>query len=250
MTEESFGVPFDVDPSKVEQAGWAVVFGAEEGNDVKAALEPLIEHRRRRIGDARTKVLEHRPGEGWTDWLARHRTAPGNINPDKVPYYLLLIGGPNHIPFSLQYLLDTEYAVGRLDFDDAAGYRSYVAGLIDYEETDAAPHDAAATFFGTRHPFDGATQLSADSLVRPLIRSSSPAGDSPPRSRATGSTRCSASPPQRPASARSSPVQARQAARRCSSPRPTGWVAGRPAMPTSARGTARCSARTGRASAR
>ncbi|MET0745192.1 MAG: hypothetical protein ABWY78_17605 [Microvirga sp.] len=171
MTEESFGVPFDVDPSNVEQAGWAVVFGAEEGNDVKSALEPLIEHRRRRIGEARTKVLEHRPGEGWTDWLARHRTAPGNIHPDKVPYYLLLIGGPNHIPFSLQYLLDTEYAVGRLDFDDAAGYRTYVAGLIDYEETDAAPHEAAATFFGTRHPFDGATQLSADSLVRPLIQS-------------------------------------------------------------------------------
>ena len=44
--------------------------------------------------------------------------------------------------------------------------------------------------------------------------------------------------------------RARRAARRCSSPRPTGWVAGRRAIPTSARGTARCSARTGPASAR
>lgn len=168
---ESFGVPFHIDPSKVEQAGWAVVFSTEANNDVKAALEHLIEHRRRWIGDARTKVLDHRPGEGWTAWLARHGTAPGNINPEKVPYYLLLIGGPNQIPFSLQYLLDTEYAVGRLDFDDADGYRGYVAGLIDYEDASMAPHDAAAIFFGTRHPFDGATQLSADSLVRPLIRS-------------------------------------------------------------------------------
>jgi hypothetical protein len=176
MTEESFGVPFNVDPSKVEQAGWAVVFSTEAGDDVKAALDPLIEHRRRRIGDARTKVLQHRPGEGWTDWLARYRTAPGNIDPDKVPYYLLLIGGPNQIPFSLQYLLDTEYAVGRLDFDDAASYQGYVAGLIDYEDANAAPHDAAATFFGTRHPFDGATQLSADSLVRPLVQSFRPGG--------------------------------------------------------------------------
>ena len=137
----------------------------------KRRWSTLIEHRRRRIGDARTKVLEHRPGEGWTAWLARHGTAPGNVNPEKVPYYLLLIGGPNQIPFSLQYLLDTEYAVGRLDFDDADGYRGYVAGLIDYEDASTAPHDAAAIFFGTRHPFDGATQLSADSLVRPLIRS-------------------------------------------------------------------------------
>jgi hypothetical protein len=176
MTEETFGVPFDVDPSKMEQAGWAVVFSTEEGNDVKAALEPLVEHRRQRVGDARTKVLEHRPGEGWPEWLARHRTAPGNVEPDKVPYYVLLIGGPDRIPFSLHYLLDTEYAVGRLDFGDADGYRRYVAGLIEYERADAAPHDAAATFFGTRHAFDGATQLSADSLVAPLTQNFQPGG--------------------------------------------------------------------------
>jgi hypothetical protein len=171
--EELFtlGVPFDIDPSKVEQAGWGVVFSTKTGNDVKAALEPLIEHRRRQIGGARTKVLEHRPGEGWTDWLGRHRAAPGNIKPENVPYYLLLVGGPNQIPFSLQYLLDTEYAVGRLDFDDAGSYRDYVAGLINYENANAVPHEAATTFFGTQHPFDGATQLSANSLVRPLIQS-------------------------------------------------------------------------------
>lgn len=176
MTEKTFGVPFDVDPSKVEQAGWAVVFSTEEGEDVKAALEPLVEHRRQRVGDARTKVLEHRPGEGWHDWLARHRTPPGSVEPDKVPYYLLLIGAPERIPFSLQYLLDTEYAVGRLNFDDIDGYNRYVTGLIDYETAAAAPHDAAATFFGTRHPFDGATQLSADSLVTPLTESFQPGG--------------------------------------------------------------------------
>ena len=176
MTEDTYGVPFDVDPSRVEQAGWAVVFSTEEGDDVKAAVETLVEHRRQQVGNARTKVLEHRPGEGWADWLARHRTAPGNVEPDKVPYYLLLIGAPSRIPFSLQYLLGTEYAVGRLDFDDADGYHRYVDGLVDYEQTDAAPHDALATFFGTRHAFDRATQLSADSLVTPLIRGFRPGG--------------------------------------------------------------------------
>lgn len=176
LTEKTFGLPFDVDASKVGQAGWAVVFSTEEGDDIKAALEPLVEHRRQQVGDARTKVLEHRPGEGWHEWLARHRVAPGSVEPDKVPYYLLLIGTPERIPFSLQYLLDTEYAVGRLDFGDVDGYRRYVAGLIDYERAAAAPHDASATFFGTRHPFDGATQLSADSLVTPLTESFRPGG--------------------------------------------------------------------------
>jgi hypothetical protein len=169
--EDTLGLPINVDPEKVEEAGWAVVFSTEAGDDVKAALEPLIEHRRQRIGDALTKVLEHRPGEGWAEWLDRHRTAPGNVKPELVPYYVLLIGGPTQIPFSFQYLLDTEYAVGRLDFDDVAGYRNYVAGLIDYEEGEAEPRDASAAFFGTRHLSDRATQLSAESLVAPLVRS-------------------------------------------------------------------------------
>jgi hypothetical protein len=42
-----------------------------------------------------------------------------------------------------------EYAVGRLHFDDADGYRQYVTSLIDYEQADAAPRDRAAGFFGT-----------------------------------------------------------------------------------------------------
>ena len=176
MTEATFGTPFNVDPANVTQAGWSVVLSTGEADDVKASLEPLIEHRRGAIGDARTKVLDHRPGEGWSEWLARHGTAPGNVEPTKVPYYVLLIGSPERIPFSFQYLLDTEYAVGRLDFDDADGYRRYVAGLLDYEKAGVAPHDRAATFFGTRHPFDAATQLSADSLMAPLVAGFQPGG--------------------------------------------------------------------------
>jgi hypothetical protein len=174
--QASFGPPFDVRPENVAEAGWAIVFGSDETAAVKRALEPLIEHRRRQIGD-KARVLEHRPGERWPQWLARHGVGPGNLEPSKVPYYILLIGSPNRIPFSFQYLLDVEYAVGRLDFgQDGDAYGRYVASLIDYEEAAAAPHDRAAVFFGTRHPFDDATQLSADHLVRPLADSFRPGG--------------------------------------------------------------------------
>ncbi len=176
QTEASFRLPFNIHPEDVGAAGWAIVFGANEDDAVKAALEPLIEHRRAQVGDARTKVLDHQPGERWPEWLDRHGTAPGNVDPDKIPYYVLLVGRPERIPFSFQYLLGVEYAVGRLDFGDADGYRRYVAGLIDYERSAAPPRDAVATFFGTRHPFDGATQLSADSLVKPLADSFRPGG--------------------------------------------------------------------------
>jgi Peptidase family C25 len=175
QSEATYRVPFDIDPENVANAGWAIVFSEDEDDVVKAALDALIEHRGSQVGDDRMKVLDYQPGEGWPEWLVRHGTSIGNLDPRKVPYYVLLVGGPDRIPFSFQFLLSVEYAVGRLSFDDADGYRRYVGGLIDYES--AAPaRDSVATFFGTRHPFDRATQLSADSLVTPLSDGFGPGG--------------------------------------------------------------------------
>jgi hypothetical protein len=175
ISQPHFGLPFNVDPEKVDQAGWAIVFSVEEDERVKRKLAPLIEHRQRQIGDL-VKVLDYLPDETWPDWLARHEVGPGNIDPRKVPYYVLLVGHPSRIPFSFQYLLDIEYAVGRLDFDTADDYGRYADALIGYERAAAAPHQQAAAFFGTRHPFDGATQLSSDQLVQPLADSFAPGG--------------------------------------------------------------------------
>jgi len=136
----------------------------------------LIEHRLRQLSEKKVKILDHLPGETWPEWLARHRTAPGSVDPQKVPYYVLLVGPPGRIPFSFQYLLDVEYAVGRVDFDDAAGYARYAQSLVEYEQADAPLRDRSAALFGTRHPFDGATQLSADTLVCPLAASFEPGG--------------------------------------------------------------------------
>jgi hypothetical protein len=176
IQQPTFGLPFNVRPEDVSEVGWAIVFASDETDPVRDALAPLIEHRRSRLGDDRVKVLDHRPGEGWQDWLVRHRTTPGNVDPRRVPYYVLLVGGPARIPFEFQYLLDVEYAVGRLHFDDAGGYKRYVSSLIDYERARGSPREPTAAFFATRHPFDIATQLSADLLVRPLADSFRPGG--------------------------------------------------------------------------
>jgi hypothetical protein len=165
---KTFGPRFDLDPEVLSDVGWAVVFSEDEDPAVREALAPLVVHRRGIAGEERTKVLDYSPGESWTDWLARHRTAPGNVDPRKVPYYVLLVGSPERIPFSFQYLLDVEYAVGRLDLDDPGSYGRYAAAIVEHEQGGAEPRDATATFFGTRHAFDGATQLSSDSLVTPL----------------------------------------------------------------------------------
>jgi hypothetical protein len=167
------GLPFDIDPLDISQAGWAIVFHKDEDAAVKAALQPLITHRSAQIcNDPRLKLLEYRPGEDRQRWLARHGVAAGNIDPTRVPYYLLIIGAPTRIPFTFCRELAVEYAVGLLTFDDTGDYATYVASLLSAERGDVAPRSRRVTFFAPRHELDAATQLSADRLVGPLAEGS------------------------------------------------------------------------------
>jgi hypothetical protein len=160
---------FDLDPTDPAQAGWGIVFHENESDLVKQALEPLVRHRREKIGnDDLVKVLEYRQGEQLKDWLGRYHLAPGSKDPTLVPYYLLLVGSPDKIPFLFGHHLDLEYAVGRLDFERPVDYAAYADSLIDYETSTSVPNGREVVFFGTRHKFDNATQLSADQLVAPL----------------------------------------------------------------------------------
>lgn len=169
ISQPHLGLPLGADPADVTQAGWAVMFHHDEDQAVKDALAPLIEHRRQQIGDDdKVKVLDYRDGESRAGWLARHGVGAGTVDPSRVPYYILLVGSPERIPFTLGHELDVEYAVGRLHFDDVSDYEDYVASLIDYETAQAVPNAKEAVFFATRHAFDRATQMSADLLVNPL----------------------------------------------------------------------------------
>ncbi len=170
ISQPHLGLPLGVVPEDVTKAGWGIVFHSEEADDVKNALEPLVEHRASQIGDDRLiKILEYRDGEDRINWLARHGTASGDVQPTRVPFYLLVVGNPEQIPFQWSQELDVEYAVGRLHFDEAGDYTTYVESLIDYENSDHVPNSKEAVFFAPRHEFDRATQISADRLVNPLV---------------------------------------------------------------------------------
>ena len=163
------GLPLGVEPSDVAQAGWAIVFLKDEDPAVKAALQPLIDHRTAQIHNEKiVKVLEFHPDEQWEQWLGRHFVAPGTVEPTKIPFYLLLVGDPRKIPFEFGHLLDVEYCVGRLHFDTPAEYHTYATSVIEYETSNAIPNQREAVFFAPRHAFDPATKMSADHLVNPL----------------------------------------------------------------------------------
>ncbi len=164
------GLPFDVDPANLAQAGWGVVSSSEEDPRVKAALAPLLELRGRQVTDAaRLKELDYIEGESRRRWLARHGVAAGNVDPTCVPFYLLVVGCPARIPFGFCRELSVEYAVGLLSFDTPAEYAAYAASVVAAEANEVRPRSRQVTFFATRHAFDPATQLSADQLVKPLV---------------------------------------------------------------------------------
>src|ERR1044072_3343345 len=72
VSETHLGLPFDVNPEQVEQAGWGIVFHHQEDQAIKDALQPLIEHRQKQINkDTIVKVLDYRDGEDKDGWLAR-----------------------------------------------------------------------------------------------------------------------------------------------------------------------------------
>jgi hypothetical protein len=163
----SFGLPFGMDTNKLAEAGWGIVFHEDTPPEIRKALDPLIELRRKQAA-LRLKVLDYKKGEQARDWYQRHGTSAGNIDPEIVPYYLLLVGPPGLIPFEFQYLLGVEYAMGRLAFDTAEDYERYARSTVAYEAARSVPNAREIAYWGTRHLGDPATNLSASMLIDPL----------------------------------------------------------------------------------
>jgi len=172
-----------VNPKRLDQAGWGIIFPAKmdasRREAIKAKLQPLLELRQKQAqvkSEDYYQVYEgsngYRPDDTASSFLWRqHETkASEPANPENVPYYLLLVGSPEEIPFQFQYQLDVQYAVGRIDFgDDLEAYANYALSVVAAEQAGFA-QPPQITFFGAQNPGDTATELSAKYLVEPLYQ--------------------------------------------------------------------------------
>jgi hypothetical protein len=163
----AFGLPPGVEHDEFDTTGWGVIFSETVSPDIRAALEPLFALRRRQTG-ALFKTLDYKAGEQTRDWYRRHGIAPSQLNPDVVPYYLMIVGPPEEIPFEFQYLLGVDYAVGRLSFGSVDEYARYAESVVRYEGADSLANAKTVAYWGTRHVGDKATQLSASQLISSL----------------------------------------------------------------------------------
>ena len=169
LEKRAFPLPPDIQPDDLAKAGWGIVFHSDEDRRIRRVLERLIEHRRTVVGDpARVKELSYTADDTVETWLSQLGVSWGNVEPTLVPYYLLFVSCPTRIPYQFAQTIDAEYCVGLLDLPDAAAYERYVDGVIAYETSAPVLNRREIVYFGTKHPFDDATILSAEYLVKPL----------------------------------------------------------------------------------
>ncbi len=181
-SEDSFLVRAGIDLKNLAETGWGVIFPATTTNEdqykqkqIKEALSELLTHRQQQATqkDERyyrefTGVDGYWPGKPLNKFFSHHRVDIGQpADPQKMPYYLLIVGDPETIPYRFQYQLDVQYAVGRIYFDTLEEYAQYAHNVV-VAETGNLILSPRASFFGVRNPGDRATQLSADQLVKPL----------------------------------------------------------------------------------
>jgi hypothetical protein len=178
-TEASFKVlPEYGDGSQVKRVGWGIIFPAgadpDQVDDILEALDGLVQFRKKEAGKY-FKIFRDKDGHRWKndkaetkdEFLKRHGTSVGPVDPNKVPFYLLIVADPQSIPFVFQYELDVQYAVGRIYFHTMEEYARYAQSVVKAENGEVKLA-RRAVYFGTDNPDDLATELSAEHLVKPL----------------------------------------------------------------------------------
>ncbi|NJL27041.1 MAG: hypothetical protein HC897_03740 [Thermoanaerobaculia bacterium] len=161
-------VRYGVNPGKLEEAGWGVVFARGCDPAIRTALEPLLAWRRMQAS-ARYQELVYTPRAEAGSFTRALRGSFGAVDPERIPYYLLLVGDVDVIPQGFQMGLDAQHAVGRLAFENPADYACYAANVVEVER-EAVARAPRMSLFGPSHAGDRATELSLGELVRPLAK--------------------------------------------------------------------------------
>jgi peptidase C25-like protein len=159
------------DPMDLTQTGWAVLFASDADPAIKEALTPLLDRRKSQVNDDKLfRVFDGpagvRPNQTAGSWaLAKGVSLAAPVGPRRgVPFYLLIVGSPQRIPFEFQAQFDLQWAVGRLHFDKVADYASYAQKVVEYEQGSAPAQQRRAAVWMPRNPGDLATPMLAGAV--------------------------------------------------------------------------------------
>ncbi len=146
-------------------AGWSFLVDEEDPDRdaIIAALRPLAELREMKDP---AEPLRFQAGASWSDWLTDNYQA---IDPRERPYYVMIVGGPERVPFHFQALLDSTASAGRVAFDTIDELTGYVEKVVRLEDPQAKPVALPeAVFFAPDAGPEDATYFSRKYMATPL----------------------------------------------------------------------------------
>jgi WD40 repeat protein len=153
--------------TNLAETGWGVIMA---DLSLRTALAELLDHRRAlaaAIDPDHYQEFAYSPGETTQQFLARHGVGTGALEPARVPFYLLIVGDPETIPWEFQYELDLQYAVGRIHFDTMPEYAAYARSVVAAERGEVAL-SPTAVLFGPQNPDDRAMKSTVNSVLVPM----------------------------------------------------------------------------------
>lgn len=156
-----------VDLGDPRAAGWTFLVNRDDPRreEIEKALAPLGEHRG--MADPSPLIFNGEPEEEWQDWMQEHYLGL-ELDGKRVPHYVLVVGGPDQVPFHFQSLLDSAASVGRVDFDTIGDLQVYVDKVLRHERAAGPTAAREALFFATDGGPGDATHFSRRFMADPL----------------------------------------------------------------------------------
>jgi hypothetical protein len=157
-----------IDAGDPLQAGWTFLIakGDPQRERIVDALRPLAVHRGMRDPGA-PLLFEGEAEDEWGNWL-QDKLFARQLAGERVPQYILMVGGADVLPFKLQSVLDTVANVGRVDFDSPAHLGQYVDKLIRLEAAQDPVVKREVVLFGPDGGMSDPTYFSREYMIRPL----------------------------------------------------------------------------------
>jgi len=157
-----------LDPGNPRAVGWTFLVNGSDPkrNEITAILEPLA--KRRGMANPKEPLLYNgESSDEWFDWLHDSYFAL-ELEGEQAPQYVMIVGGPDQVPFLFQSILDTVAKVGRIDFDTLDDLKHYVDKLIRVETTTEPVVRREAILFAPDGGLPDPTYFSREYMVKPL----------------------------------------------------------------------------------
>jgi hypothetical protein len=156
-------------PTDPRSAGWTFMVHRDDPDraGIIDIVHPLAV--RRNMKDPGVPLLFHADVD-WARWMTDNYAG---ITLDERPQYVMIVGGPDRIPFRFQSLLGVAACTGRVSFDHLCDLGRYVEKILRLEQAATAMTGARTLFVGpdAGARVDGsydATYFSRRYMVEPL----------------------------------------------------------------------------------